>query len=234
MKYVAALISGILVGIGMFLGLMYANPFAVGQTVSPLAVTNQPIINLEYSADETSLIFHTSRGREGARRPESAVELWEPTLRNSRAYVVHLADSRGRPAGVAVKFSTDSEKTHLLNSEIVVDSVWHAYLPERGTLFASQTEDYWSFLRDVVVQAKLDSAGTWRGAWTGVMTSGPNAIGTGRAIGGSGEFAELEGELVESLNAVAYSADAGPVALRGSLAIAWPSAEPEVLSVVTE
>lgn len=234
MKYIAALIVGILVGIGLFIGLMYANPFAVGQTVSPLAVTNQPIVSLEYSADETSLIFHASRGREGARRPASAAELWEPTLRNSRVYVVQLADSRGRPAGVAVKFSTDSEKTHLLNSEAVADSVWHAYLPERGTLLASQTEDYWSYLRDIVVQAKLNSAGSWRGAWSGVMTSGPNAIGTGRAMGGSGEFAEREGELVESLNVAAYSADAGPVALRGSLSIAWPVVETDVLSVATE
>ena len=58
------------------------------------------------------------------------------------------------------------------------------------------------------------------------MTSGPNPLGTARVTGGNGEFSALSSEAVESLNATAYSAGAGPVAIEGSLVITVPDLPP--------
>ena len=72
--------------------------------------------------------------------------------------------------------------------------------------FVSQTENLWSYLRNIVIPAAWNSADSWRGNWFGVMTVGPNALGTGRVAGGSGRFAKLDTEAVESWSAKAYSA----------------------------
>ena len=54
------------------------------------------------------------------------------------------------------------------------------------------------------------------------MTSGPNALGTARVVGGSGAFAGIEAEAVDALTASAYSVDAGPVDADGQLVIELP------------
>src|SRR5690606_22494627 len=127
---------------------------------------------------------------------------------------------------IGVKFSSDSEATRLLTAKALVDSAWHAYLPGRGTFFVDQTENLWSYLRNIVVPARWNSADSWRGSWFGIVTAGPNALGTGRVIGGSGRFADLSAEVVESWTATAYSTKTGPVAMSGSLMIALPPSVP--------
>ena len=159
--------------------------------------------------------------------PDGAPELWERTVNDSSVLATTLLDSRGQPVGFGVKFLTDSEDTRIINSEAIADSAWHLYVSGRGTLFIDQRENFWSYLRDVIVKASMNSADSWRGAWIGVMTSGPNPIGTARVIGGNGEFAGLNSEAVESLNATAYSAGSGPVAIEGSLVITVPDTPPE-------
>lgn len=231
MKHVIALMAGFLAGVGAFAALMYNNPFSVSQSVSPLAVTDQRVINLQYSAVPGEAIMFTNNGEAISKpNPESVAELWEATIRDTRVLVAALSDSRGNPAGVGVKFSSHSEDTRILNSEAMVDSAWHIYMPELGTLFIDQRENYWSYLRDIVVKARLNSANNWRGNWLGIMTTGPNALGTGRVIGGNGLLAGVESEVVESLSATAYSAETGPVAIDGSLTIALPRLESSQLS----
>ena len=63
---------------------------------------------------------------------------------------------------------------------------------------------------------------SWRGNWTGSITAGPGALGTSRVVGGSGIFAGLETDGVESLSAKAYSVAEGPVAVEGELTIELP------------
>lgn len=226
MKYVIALVVGIFAGFAAFAALMYYNPFSGKQSVSPLAVGNQQTLNLNYSVVPSESLLFTNDGEStSAPHPEKTAELWESTVRNTRVSVVRLDNSRGGPTGVGIKFSSDSEATQLLNAEALVDSAWHIYLPGRGTLFVGQRENYWAYIRDIVVAAKWNSADSWRGSWNRVMTVGPNAIGTGIVFGGTGEFAGTESEAVESLSATAYSADMGPVAMDGQLLIALPESE---------
>lgn len=220
MKYLLALILGIAVGVLAFAAALYFNPFIGKQSVSPLALSSEPQLNLSYSAVPADALVFTNNGESTLRpHPEKMAELWEPTIRNTRIAIVEIRNSRGDAVGAGIKFSSNSEATRLLNSQALVDSAWHIYLPGRGTLFVGQREDYWSFLRDVVLQAELNSADNWRGTWNRVMTAGPNALGTGIVSGGSGRFAAIDSEAVESLSANAYSARIGPVAMSGSLAI---------------
>lgn len=225
MKYLISLVVGYALGIVFFLAMLYFNPFSGKQTLSPLAVGNQQLLNLSYTVVPSEAVLFTNDGESAVKpHPEKTAQLWESTVRNSRVMVVELSNSRGEPAGIGIKFSSDSESTRILNSQAIVDSAWHIYLPDRGTLFVAQRENYWSYIRDIIVSARWNSADSWRGAWSRVMTIGPNAIGTGRVIGGSGEFAGIESEVVESLSATAYSAQTGPVAMDGNLTISLPAA----------
>lgn len=225
MKYLIALILGVVTGALVAVGGVYFNPLISQPSVSPLAVSAGNTLNLGYTGVPTEALLYTNDGEQSsAPFPEGAEELWESTINRTRVAVLELHNGRGLPVGVGVKFSSDSEDTDVLNAKALVDSAWHIYLPERGSLFVGQQENYWTYLRDVVAKTRLGGEQDWRGKWTGVMTIGPNAIGTGRVIGGSREFANLEAEVVETLTASAYSADRGPVAMDGSLTISLPAA----------
>jgi hypothetical protein len=224
MKYVVALLTGLVAGMLLLAAAIYYNPFKGKISVSPLAVGSKQLLSLSYTAVPAESILFTNDGESiSAPYPVKAAELWEPTLRNSRILVVELANSRGEPAGIGIKFSSDSEDTRLLDAQALVDSAWHIFMPGRGTLFVDQRENYWAYLRDIVVEARWNSADSWRGVWNRVMTTGPNALGTARVVGGNGAFAGIETEAVESLNATAYSARSGPVAMDGNLTISLPS-----------
>jgi hypothetical protein len=118
--------------------------------------------------------------------------------------------------------SSDSEQTSLINANAEVNSVWHVYLPGQGTFLIDQSENYWSYIHDIVIPARWSSGDNWKGSFHKIMTSGPGALGIARVTGGSGEFAGQSTEAVESLTASAYSALEGPVSMDGNLTIVAP------------
>jgi hypothetical protein len=221
MKYAVPWLAGAVLGVLLFLAGLYYNPIANKLTVSPLAVSGQPLIDLAYSTVPTDAIAFTNNGESRiSPYPEKIAELWEPTVRKTTVLVTLFTDSRGQAKGVGVKFASESERTRLLTGHALVDSAWHVYLPESGSLFVDQTENMWSYARNIVLPARWSSADSWRGTWYGITTSGPNALGTARVAGSSGRFADLTTEAVEAVNARAYSALQGPVSATGSLTIA--------------
>lgn len=221
MKYAISLIGGLIAGAALVVGFLYYNPFAGKHTVSPLAVSGQELIDLTYSAVPEEAIAFTNNGESRvAPHPAKMAELWEPAIAKTTILVTRLSNVQGPFAGIGVKFSSASEQTRLLNSEALVDSAWHVFLPDSGTFFVSQTENLWSYLRNIVIPARWNSADSWRGTWFGIMTVGPNALGTGIVAGGSGRYADIDTEAVESWSAKAYSALRGPVAMTGSLTVA--------------
>lgn len=223
MKYLIALILGIAAGGCVAVMFLYYNPFTSGAALSPLAVSDRPQISLKYSAVADHAIAYTNDGESLVTpHPEKVLQLWEAPIRQTETLVTVLRDGRDMPAGIGIKFSSRSEKTRVLNGEALVDSVWYVYLPERGSLLVSQTENYWNYLREVVVPAYWSSGDNWKGNWHGTITSGPGALGTGRVVGGSGEFRGIEAEAIETLSARAYSTKVGPVALDGQLTIELP------------
>jgi len=191
--------------------------------VSPLAVTDQRIIELSFSGVPADALLYTDHGESWVEpHPDRVAELWEPAVADTRLTVTMLEDARGKVAGLGIKFLTASEATNVINGEALADSIWHVYLPGQGTFMIDQTENYWTYIRDVVVPARWSSGDSWRGSFHGILTSGPGSLGTARVSGGSGLFANLSSEAVESVTARAYSAVTGPVSMTGSLAIALP------------
>ena len=223
MKYGISLLIGVLTGAALFCALLFFNPFAGTRSISPLAVTDQRLLNLSFASAPADTLILTNDGESiPAPHPAKVLQLWEPPIGKTSAMVVMMADSLGKPAGIGVKIWSESEKTRILNSRLVTDSIWHIHLPGRGTMLVDQQENFWSYLHDVVVPAHRSSSDSWRGNWNGIMTAGPNALGTARVTGGNGEFAKIETEAVESRTVNAYSVAAGPVAMHGSLTISLP------------
>jgi hypothetical protein len=231
MRYLVAFLVGMPVGAALTLLALYNNPFADSPTASPLAVSDQPVADFSWSAVPAESIAFTHNGESPpSPHPAGIAELWEPAISRTRALVTLVTDRTGEPVGIGVKFSSDSEATRLLRSEVLVDSAWHVYLPRRGTFFIDQTENLWDYLRDIVIPARWSSADSWRGTWFGIVTNGPNALRTGRFTGGSGSFADLTAEVVETWTAKAYSAQRGPVAMSGNMLVALPAADPFAVS----
>ena len=221
MKYVISLFVGLIFGVVMFSVAFYYNPFVGRTALSPLAVSESELSILSYSAVISDSVLFTNNGKSiGNPHPDKVAKLWEPAIEDSQLLVTSLIDSRGVPAGIGIKMSTWSEKSRLFKSEVLVDSVWHLYLPGRGTLAINQTESLWPYLRDIVIPAWRSSSDSWRGSWSRDMTAGPGDLGTARVTGLGGEFDGLQSEAVESLNARAYSILQGPVSMSGMLTIA--------------
>lgn len=219
-KYVTGLLLGIVLGVLAAAALLYFNPLAARNPLSPLSVSNNNILRLGYSAVPTDSIVFTNNGESRVQpHPEKVRELWEAPLRRTEVLVTTLRDSRNNLAGIGIKYSSDSEDTRIINGEALVDSAWHIHLVERGSLFVEQTENYWNFLRKIVLPAYWSTANHWKGVWNGNMTVGPGALGTAAVTGGTGEFAGLVSEAVEAINASAYSVAQGPVAMEGRLII---------------
>jgi hypothetical protein len=223
MKYVLSLVVGMVFGVALVAAGFYYNPFVGGATLSPLAVSESKMSVLSYSAVTSNSILFTNDGESISQPyPNKVAELWEPAIKETQLLVTSLMDIRGMPAGIGIKMSSPSDRTRLVKSEILVNSVWHLYLPGRGTLAIDQTESYWSYLRDIVIPAWRSSSDSWRGSWSRNMTVGPGSLGTARVTGLGGAFDGLQSEAVESLNARAYSVLQGPVSMSGMLTIAIP------------
>lgn len=223
MKYLIALLLGLAVGVAVFLMLVLFNPLTADNRLSALSVSDNQVITFNYSAVATDALVYTNDGRsQVSPYPAKVLQLWEPTVRRTDALVTVLRDSRNQPAAIGIKFSSDSEKTNVLNGEAIVDSVWHIYAPGQGSLFVEQQENYWVFLREIAIPARWSSGNNWRGNWNASITSGPGALGTSRVFGGSGIYVGMETDAVESLSARAYSVEQGPVAMDGELAIEIP------------
>ena len=219
-KYLAALFGGAIVGAVLVAVVVYYNPMVSSNNLSPLSVTDNEVMRLSYSAAAQDAMVYTNDGEsQVSPHPERVLQLWEPTIRRTTAMATTFEDSRGQPAGFGIKFSSHSERTNPLNGELLVDSVWHIYLPERGSMFIEQSENYWNYIHEIVVPAYRSSGDSWRGNWLGNMTSGPGALGTARVAGGSGQFAAMNTEAVEALSAKAYSVADGPVAVTGGLSV---------------
>jgi hypothetical protein len=223
MKYVISLLLGALLGASLFSLALYYNPFAAQSTISPLSITQDRVINLSYSAVASDAILYTDDGESIiATRPDRVADLWELAVIDTRIFVTTLQSARGEVVGIGFKMSSDSEQTSLIKANAEVNSVWHVYLPGQGTFLIDQSENYWSYIHDIVIPARWSSGDNWKGSFHKIMTSGPGALGIARVTGGSGEFAGQSTEAVESLTASAYSALEGPVSMNGNLTIVAP------------
>ena len=121
-KYVAGLLFGIALGAFTAATLLYFNPLAARNPLSPLSVSNNKILSLNYSIVPNDSIVYTNNGESRVRpHPEKVRELWEAPIRHSEVLITVINDSRNDPAGIGIKFSSDSERTRIINGEALVD-----------------------------------------------------------------------------------------------------------------
>lgn len=223
MKYVAALVFGLLFGATLFVVGLLINPFIADRGVSPLSVTDAQVITLNFATVPAESIVYTNDGESlHPPHPEKVLQLWEAPIRMTSAMATVMRDGRNQVAGIGVKFMSNSESTRLLRGEAIVDSVWYIYLPEYGSMFIEQTENYFPLIREVAFPAWRSSANSWRGQWFGDLTAGPGALGTSKVSGGSGTLEGLSMEGVESMTVNAFSAETGLVSADGRLIIELP------------
>ena len=220
MKTLLVLILGVAMGAVLTLGFLFYNPFSDRGPLSPISVSERQKVSLNYSAVAVNSIIFTNNGDSRVHPfPVKVMQLWEPPISQTDVLVTILQDSRNEPAAIGVKFSSRSERTQVLKGKALVDSAWYIHIPGQGSMLVEQSENHWSFVRDIVAPAHWSSGDNWRGNWQGIITDGPGALGTGRVYGGSGRFEGLVSEAVETLSAKAYSAVTGPVAMDGQLTI---------------
>lgn len=226
MKYLFTLLLGAVVGVAIMAAALIFNPFLAQRGISPLSVSDSELISLNYSSVPSDAIVFTNNGESQWKPyPEKTLQLWEPSIRLSSAMATVMRDARSQTAGIGIKFSSSSERTRLLSGEVLFDSVWYVFLPDRGSLFIEQSENYWTFIRDVIVPAYRSSANSWKGSWLGDLTAGPGALGTASVTAGSGPLQGAKMQGVESLSVKAYSVDSGPIAAEGRLLIEMPDAD---------
>jgi hypothetical protein len=224
MKYVISLLLGLLTGAALLAASLVYNPFTSKRALSPLAVTDSQTVSLAYSAVASEGILYANDGESQIKPyPENVQQFWEAPIRQTTAMATVMRDGRNQVAGFGLKIVSTSEDTRLLNGKALVDSIWYVYLPGRGSLFIEQSENYWDYLRDIVLPAYRSSANTWKGIWTGNVTAGPGVLGTARVVGGSGEFANKEMLGVESLSVRVWRVNEGPIAADGRLTIELPA-----------
>ncbi|MDX1515843.1 MAG: hypothetical protein R3288_03330 [Woeseiaceae bacterium] len=229
MRYLVSLALGIAAGAAIALGFLYYNPFTSASALSPLMVSDQEQVTFNYSAVAEHAIAYTNNGESRVKpHPDKILQLWEAPIRETDIFVTELRGSRNDTVGIGFKLSSKSERTRVLNGEALVDSVWYLFLPDQGTLLIAQTENYWSYLRDIVVPAHWSGGNGWRGNWHGQITSGPGALGTAQVFGGSGRYRGVEAEAIETLSAKAYSSERGPVAMDGQLIVEFARGENEL------
>jgi hypothetical protein len=135
MKYVVALVLGLIIGAAILaVGVVY-NPFTVDRVLSPLSVTEAQVIVLKFSRVPAESLVYTNNGDSvPSPYPEKVLQLWEAPIRKTSAMATVMRDARNQPAGIGIKISSLSESTHLLRGEAIVDSIWYVYAPQHGSM----------------------------------------------------------------------------------------------------
>ncbi len=222
MKYGISLMLGFFAGAALAAVLAFYNPLHPAPVASLSGDRAGEMMTFTYAATPDDSLLYTNSGEGRVRpQPELTQKLWEPAIEQTTAFVTVLEDTQGDVAGIGIKFISLSEDTSLLKGRVATNSAWHIYAVGRGSLFVEQTENYWSYLKNVVLAAYRSSGDNWVGSWRGQLTSGPSAHATARVFGASGIFSGLETEASESLKARAYALDRGPVAAEGQINIAY-------------
>ena len=218
-----SMLGGILAGIVLFVLGIYFNPVTGRPLISPLTISKDPVMDLHYSTvKEAGLLFTNKKQNSSKIYPANVLELSEPALRDTGVLVTLLQDTAGNVVGLGIKMLSKSETTALITGAAIANSIWHIYLRNRGTIMIAQTENYWPYIRDVVIPAHLNSERSWQGRFHHITTNGPETLGTARVSGGNGLFTDLTTSSVESLTVAHYSSETGSVTLDGNLKIVIP------------
>ncbi|HZF30450.1 MAG TPA: hypothetical protein VE907_15140 [Gammaproteobacteria bacterium] len=192
MKYLFAMIVGLLLGAAAAGGVLYYNPLTESSGPEPAAADRAlhydlPAQVLGVSLGERALL-PTLGSRDTA--------LWEDTIDRTALLGLVLQDDANRPAAVASRLLAGSARTDLLLRGVVLSDYWLLTIPDEGTLFVRVDTNVWPFLKQTLLPVWFFDR-PWQGPVEYRPTAGPGAQNTAIVIGATGRFSGVEGSAVE-------------------------------------
>jgi len=210
MKYVLALILGLIAGAAVAIAALYFNPLTQG-SAEP---AGSPDWSLQFGLAPAATWIATHDEKLGLPAvPADVPLLWENGIKGSLLTALPLHDASGRLAAFGTRITVPSAATEFLHSGLLVDDYWLISIPGQGTLFMHAVNNQWPLVRDTLVRVDLLRR-DWHGPGSYAPTVGPGADGAsitglsgnlaGRTGHGrersaldnyTGSFAALSGEL---------------------------------------
>ena len=189
-------VLGLLLGILVGACLVLANPLAWIQGLSPLSAELAPA--KAYRWEDYRGIKASAADLLGVGRPNQAVALMDPALRQVGIGIVVLPAGEGAPAALAIKVSASAEENSLWRAQLGTHDYWNIFWPGEGSVFASSYNNYWAVTRDSFFAA---IRGGDRGSMATVYpVSAPSPVGNAAGVSGaSGRYAGFTGEIRELL-----------------------------------
>ena len=223
MKYLWALIGGLLVGAAVGGLLLYVNPLTGSRAMG--VGTFDRVLEYSFPAD-VSAFTHSGRAPLPL-KPAVVPELWETAVRSTVLGVITLSGDDARPEAVASRVITPSDRTELLGRGMIADDYWLVTVPGAGSLFVVSESNVWPLVKDTVLPVTLLGR-RWSGARSYVPTDGPGLRGTALVLGATGRFEVQEGSALERYRVNAFSRSEGLEDLSGELHLRLlePSSDP--------
>ena len=215
MRYIFAIVVGILVGAAGAAAALYYNPLTNVHEVQA-----EESLTLAYDFPGGSTLALTHAGQLGLPRiPTDVPALWEATIADVVLNVLVLEDENGEPFALASRVSVPSQDTDLLLRGFLVAERWLITVPGQGTLFVDGENNLWPFLKESLIPVRYFQQ-EWHGPARYPVTVGPTSAHTAEVFGVSGAFAGKRGGALETYDLRRFSAGLGIEALRGTLAVA--------------
>ena len=210
MRYVIALVVGLVIGAAAALALLYFNPLTQRQVQAGAT----PARSLGYSMQsaDTWLATH-DRQIDLPVVPADVPLLWEDGIKGMVLGAMPLRDASGHVAAYGTRVTAPSASTEFLRAGLLVDDFWLISYPGEGSIFVHAVNNEWPLLRNTLVAVDLLGR-SYTGPEHYAPTVGPVAAGA-RVQGLNGRFAGAGGHARER---VALDGYAGSFAgLRGEL-----------------
>ena len=212
MKYLWALVGGLLVGAAAGGVLLYFNPLT-GSRAAEIGAFDR-VLRYRFPAD-VSVFTHGGRAPLPL-QPAGVAELWETTVRSSALGALTLSEDDGRPEAVASRIIAPSDRTELLGRGMIANDYWLVTVPGAGSLFVVAESNLWPLIKDTVLPVTLLGR-PWSGTRSYVPTDGPGLRGTALVVGATGGFEAQEGSALERYRVNEFNRSEGLAELSGEL-----------------
>ncbi len=206
MKALIAFLFAFALGLLLVVAVAYYNPLYTSNDSVPVNADSPGALELRFGPELDNAIIYSNSGLERLpRTPESVEELWHPSLRGAHVVLHAMQNAQGETVGLGVKMGAWSEGTRVLKGKLLMNSVWSVLMPQAGSFYVVQTENYWPFAQQVVLPATLNDDKTWTGRFAGDTTVGPQGTLEGVFIGGNGVLRGHRGGAKESVRISSYA-----------------------------
>ncbi len=188
MKYILALLAGLITGAAVAIAALYFNPLTQ-RSAEPMGA---PDWSLQFGLAPAATWIATHDEKLGLPVvPADVPLLYEGGIEGSLLTSLPLHDASGRLAAFGTRITVPSSATEFLQAGLLVDDYWLISIPGQGTLFMHAVNNEWPLVRDTLVRVDLLNR-DWKGPGEYAPTVGPDEDGA-RVTGLNGSFAGRTG-----------------------------------------